>query len=849
MHALSLILAVAATGLPLAPIDLQGQPQNPPTGPGGGRGQRQPGPAPAEATKPSEESFATAIKDFEKKSGVVDAYLKGETLMFALPKAVFGRDFMWYLELKQTPGGSYSGTEIGSALVRFEMRNDKVLVRQVSYRTRTRDTGAIKTAIEQSNVMPIIAAFDTRAVSADGTVLVDVSRMFRTGLPEIPMAGALGGSSFDQSRTFIDRVVAFPDNINVEVTATAAGGAGAAGGRGGGLFGGSPSRPSNTGVIHHSFAILPEEPMMGRLWDSRVGYFSNPFTLFDDSSEGTKALRYISRYRLEKKDPKAAMSEPVKPIVYTMAHEVPEKWRPYVRKGVEDWNVAFEEAGFKNAIRCDDPPKDPNWSPEDVRYSVIRWAPLPIRNAMGPHTADPRSGEILSAHIIMWHDVLKLCAEWYFTQASPNDPRAQRFPLPDDIVGEALRFVVAHEVGHTLGLPHNGKASAMVPTAWLRDPKWTKENGTAASIMDYARFNYVAQPGDGANLMPMVGPYDKFSIKWGYMPINGVYTSSDEKPVLDALAAQQVSNPLLRFYDNFSPTDPTAQSEALGDDAVIASTYGVQNLKRVMSYLVPATTKLGEDYSNLSTLYGEVWGQHGLYVSHVLTMVGGIVQTDYRGGRGSNVYSPVQRDRQRAAVLWLIDNVLKTPTYLIPNSVLTKIGSNGGASRVASAQRRVISGLLQDGRLGRMLDLEMMHGRVNSYTIDMMMADLRTGVWSELGNSVIDIDPYRRNLQRLYVNSLVSRLGSTSADARSYVLADLKLQQEAMRTSMGRSGNAITRQHLEDLSQIIEMAIKFPLPVAAAAAPAPSGFPFQLPIDDSGQENRACTLCHPRTED
>jgi hypothetical protein len=333
------------------------------------------------------------------------------------------------------------------------------------------------------------------------------------------------------------------------------------------------------------------------------------------------------------------------------------------------------------------------------------------------------------------------------------------------------------------------------------------------------------------------------------MPITGVRNAADEKPVLDALAAQQVSNPLLRFYDNFNSVDPTAQSEALGDDAVVASTYGVENLKRVMGYLVPATTRLGEDYSNLSTLYGEVWGQHGLYIGHVLTMVGGVVQTDYRGGRGANVYNPVPRDRQRAAVQWLIDNALETPKFLIPNSVLAKIGANGGASRVASAQRRVISGLLQDGRLGRMLDLEMMYGRANSYTIDMMMADLRTGVWSELSNSVVDIDPYRRNLQRFFVNALVGRLGSTSADARSYILADLKIQHEAMRAAMGRSANAITRNHLEDLSHIIDMAIKFPAPAAAPAPAASSGFPFQLPLDEPSVGHESCMLCRRLSEE
>ncbi|MBL8059613.1 MAG: zinc-dependent metalloprotease [Chthonomonas sp.] len=806
-------------------------------GPRGGRGQQPTAPASAEAKAPDNDAFATAIKDFEAKKGALDTYLKGEQLYFAIPKDKFGRDFLWYIELKATPNGGYSGSSVGEGVVRFEKRGDKVLLRQIFYNVQSSDPGNTKTAVEQSNVMPIIQAFDPRATSSDGTVLVDVSRLFRSGLPEFPMAGSIGGAAFDSSRTFIDRVVAFPDNVNVEVTATASGGGGAARNPFGG--GGVGGRPSNTGVLHHSMVLLPEKPMQGRIKDSRVGYFSNGYVDFGAEQNRAKEFEFITRYRLEKKNPREALSEPVKPIIYYIAKEVPAKWHPYVKAGVEEWNVAFEAAGFKNAIRCEPAPNDPNWSAEDVRYSTIRWAPLQIANAMGPHVNDPRSGEILSAHVIMWHDVLQLAEEWYFAQASPNDPRAQKIPLPLDVIGPCLQFVVAHEVGHTLGLPHNGKSSAMVPTELLRNKEWTNTNGTAGSIMDYARFNYVAQPGDGANLIPIVGPYDKFSIKWGYMPIDGVSNSSDERPVLDALASQMVTNPLLRFYDNFNGSDPTAQSEALGDDAVIASTYGMMNLERIMGFLMPATVKLGEEYEDLNRMYGAVWDQYNLYIGHVLTMVGGVVQTNYLGGRGGNVYAPVPAGRQRAATQWLIDHVLASPDYLTPTNVLAKIGPASGASRVSAAQRRAINGLLQDGRVGRMMDNQLMYRTGPVYTVQEMFTDLREGIWTELDANRFSVGAQRRNMQRFWVNTLIAKLGTaTGSELRAYVLAELRTTQKVLDAKSPNAMDTVTRQHMEDLSQMIDLALKFPAP---AAAPAPQQTLAQLlglPITES--ENRDC---------
>ena len=797
-------------------------------------------PAKAEDKK-EDDAYTKLIAGFTTEKGPFTVHTKDETVYFELSDDVFGKDFLWMAEMKETPEGQlYNGTSLGSYVIRFEKRGDRVLMRQMSFTNKATSGEEIKKAVEQSNVNPILYAFESKGKGKDGATVIDVSRLFK-GDQEFPVGQAVGNGGMDASRSFLDHVHVFPENVNVQVTVTYRAGRQTIVNPFFTLIGG-PS--AGTGVVTHSMVKLPEKPMMGRLFDSRVGYFSNGYVDYGlDGYQGSKSYQYINRYRLEKKDPKAELSEPVKPIVYYISREVPAKWRKYCIDAVEQWNEAFEAAGFKNAIRAELAPDDPKWSPEDARYSVIRWAPRPIANAMGPSITDPRSGEIINAHIIMWHDVLKLAADWYFAQASPNDPRAQRYPFGDELMGELLQTVVAHEVGHTLGLPHNGKSSSTVPVKLLRDPEWTRKYGTAPSIMDYARFNYVAQPGDNAALLMKISMYDNFSIMWGYKPIEHANTPFMEKPTLDAWASRQVAEPMLRFYDNFNSMDPSAQSEALGDDAMEASTLGVANLKRVMGYLMPATTKFGEDYEQLDDAHGAVVDQFRLYMSHVAVNIGGIEQTDYHAGRGGLVYNPTTYNKQHRAVKWLLENAVTEPSWLFPKEVMLRIGSSNGAAELNGIANSALNTMLANDKVTRMLENEAANGG-NAFSVREMMTMIRGTVWAELSQPRPVIDYKRRVLQKNYINLLASKLSGNASEIRTNALGELRVQEQAIKAALPRVNDDTTKAHLSDVLLSIKRAIEMPPAAAGGAASQNVSFPF---MNDPFEDRFGCCYLHGRT--
>jgi hypothetical protein len=588
----------------------------------------------------------------QTRPGLFKVHRLGERVLFEIPRRELNKDILLVQEIAQTTlGAGYGGQAAGNRMLRFERRDNRVLLRGISNEIMASDTTSpVAGAVSASNVHPVIAVFNVEAYGPDSAPVVDVSRLFTQPPAELsPVQRIAAGYTVDATRSWIERTASFPDNVNVYSTLTLAqggGGRGAAtatpgrGGRGGATI----TAPSATVVMSYSFHKLPEVAMQPRLCDNRVGYFSLTVTDYSATSQRVADDQrcFITRYRLEKKNPGAAMSEPVKQIVYYLDANTPEKWRPYMIKAIEDWQPAFEAAGFKNAIVGKIAPNDPDWSPEDARYSVVRWLPSTTENASGPNVHDPRSGEILNAHIQFYHNVQNLARTWYFTQAAANDPRARQFPFPDSLMGRLLEYVLAHEVGHTLGFQHNMKASSQYPIDSIRNADFLRRMGHVSTLMDYSRFNYVAQPEDKIPvdlLVPRIGPYDIWATHWGYArrdaPMQVAQQSSTrtgaelmhaaeaEKTTLDGWAREQDSKPWLRFSTSGVRFRPGDETEAVGDiDPVKATELGFKNLKRNMQWIQSATVKPTEDYDVMAELYNRQIGQFRTELGHVANLVG-----------------------------------------------------------------------------------------------------------------------------------------------------------------------------------------------------------------------------------
>jgi hypothetical protein len=501
------------------------------------------------------------------------------------------------------------------------------------------------------------------------------------------------------------------------------------------------------------------------------------------------------------------VSEPVKPIVFYVDRDTPAKWKPWVKKGIEMWQPAFEAAGFKNAIIGKYAPsrrEDPDWDPEDARISCIRWLPSTTENAFGPHVNDPRTGEILEADVRMYHNVLKLVRDWYFVQASPSDKRAQKLPMPDDLIGELLAYVVAHEVGHSIGFPHNMKASSSYTVEQLRDPEFTKKHGTEASIMDYGRFNYVAQPEDGAALIPTVGPYDHFAVEWGYRQFK---KDSDEEAELEKIAKRQLEDPMLLYGDVNSEEDPTQQTEDLGSDPVLATELGLKNIDRVAGFLVEATCDEGEDYRLLENMYERLLGQRNRELGHVANLLGGSVRRNFWYGDADKVFSPVEADRQRKAVEFLNEHAFHTPKELVSPEITARLEANGVADRILSSQRSMLTNLINEARIKRMAEQAEHAGDSEVYGPEQMLTDLRDGIWSELKQESAKIGLYRRNLQRAHVDHLVSLVPAEAATCDLPALARHELTTLRSAIDKLKTDDAVTIAHLADIKARIEQGL------------------------------------------
>ena len=771
-----------------------------------------------EVKKAEEEKKPEPIKPYSKvitkeaksDKGLFTVHHVEDKFYFEIPTNEFGKEFLWVTQIERTQAGfGYGGSPVGDRVVRWELRDKDVLLRDVKYAIRAEGPDSVRHSVEATSLEPIIRKMPVAAWGTNKAAVIEVTDLFTSDVPEFSAKTQLNASGADKGRSFIERLKTFPDNIETKalVTYTLAGppsGNNTPPGR-------SRRDPSQSGVtvlLHHSMVRLPEIPMRPRERDARVGFFNTTFEDFAASDHRVKEVRYINRWRLEKKDPDSEVSEPKKPIVFYVGRGVPDKWRPWVKKGIEAWQSAFEAAGFKNAILAKDPPReeeDPNWDAEDARYSTIMWMPSLIENAMGPHVHDPRTGEILEADIIVYHNILKLVRDWYFVQVSPLDPRAQKLPLPDDLEGELLAYVITHEVGHSLGFPHNMKASSSYTVEQLRDAEFTKKNGVEASIMDYGRFNYVAQLGDGARLIPIIGPYDYFALEWGYKEFKGATNHLQEKPLLDAIAARQVSDPKLRFGDPNAAVDPSQQTEDLGSDPLRASELGLTNIARVAGFLVNATCHEGEDYELLSNMYTQLLHQRDLELEHVANELGGMVMNNVWYGQGDHIYDPVSPDKQRQAVAFLNQHAFQTPDYLLAPGILRRLEATGAADRILNSQRRLLNVLIDDTRCKRMAELANNSPKQAYLPVD-MLSDVRGGIWNELAEDSVEINLYRRNLQRAHIELLESHVNRTdpASDLPALARGELKIVLSAIKAAVSKTKDRVSLLHLQDLETRID---------------------------------------------
>jgi hypothetical protein len=801
------------------------QQTEPPAKPQAAAAKQEPPAKPDQAEPKPYDKVVTA--DFKTQTGVFKAHtLKGKFLL-EIPPAELGKDFLLVVQIKKSPSASsYPGQGVEDLIVRWELRENKVLLRAVSFANIADPNDPIKKAVEAMNTATIMAAFNVEALAADGAPVIDATKFFTSDVNEIPVKKVLQALSLDANRSFLDKVKVYPLNLNVEATQTfnpkpATPPAGFPPQ----MIDLLPSPPSPTAVVHYSFVKLPDKPMMGRLVDTRVGYFTHSHIDYSLPNHETKRRDFIARWRLEKKNPSAAKSEAVKPIVFYVDPATPKKWVPYILKGVEAWQPAFEEAGFIKGIQAKIAPtaqEDPDWSADDARYSVIRWVPSTTANAMGPHVSDPRSGEILEADVEIYHNVQQLARDWYWTQSGPLDPRCKTLPLSDEVMGDILLYIVTHEVGHSLGLPHNFKASATYPIDKIRDKTWVKKNSHVPTLMDYARFNYVAQPEDGIDpkdLIPKIGPYDLFCIKWGYTPIPTAKTPDQEKPTLSEWCKVQETTPWLRFSTaGTRGTDPGEETEAVGDiDAVKATTLGFKNLRRVMDMLAKAVLKPGEDFADLEHMFQAIWDQARLETGHVANIIGGF-DSEPKVGLAQGVrFTPFSKARQQEAVAFLNENVFKTPAWLLPAEILRKVEPTSGQTRVFALQQGALNSALSAARMTRLQEHEAILGD-QAYTAAQLLADVRGGVFAELAAEAgIKVDPYRRNLQRAYVELVGGRLTAAPAaaaamsmkdDSRGAIRAELKSLRSLLVSKASAAGDTVTKNHLNDLVDQIDLILE-----------------------------------------
>ena len=773
-----------------------------------------------------------------------------EKYFFEIPDSLLGREILVVNRIAKAPadlrsGGffGYAGDQIGQNVIRFEKGpNNKIFLRSISYGEYAKDsTSPMFQNVTNSNVQPIAASFDIKALGKDSAGVVIDMTDYISGDNDVlffnsSLKSSLRFAAPQPDKSYIINVRSYPINVEIRTvkTYTRMAAPPVPGG-----FGGGPSGAGNmTMELNSSLVLLPKKPMQARYFDPRVGYFAVGYTDYDANPQGVKDVVLVKRWRLEPKDEdlekykRGELVEPKKPIIFYIDPATPAKWVPYLMQGVDDWKVAFEQAGFKNAILAKRAPtkeEDSTWSLDDARNSAIVYKPSDIPNASGPSISDPRSGEIMESHINWYHNVMELLRNWYMIQCGPLDPRANQMAFDDALMGQLIRFVSSHEVGHTIGLRHNYGSSSAVPVDSLRNKAWVEKNGHTPSIMDYARFNYVAQPQDKVSeigLFPRIGDYDKWAIEWGYRRFDQFRDQEEEKGYLNQWVMDRLKNKRLWFGTETNPDDPRSQSEQVGDDAMKGSYWGTENLKRIVPNLMKWTRESNEGYDGLRTMYGEVVNQFNRYNGHVVKYVGGIMETPKTVEQEGAVYEIVSKTKQKEAVAYLNKTLFETPKWLLNNDVFAKTGQSG-LTTIGGVQDNILNRMLSTRSLSKLIDAEASLGN-NAYRITDLLGDMKSGIYAEL-TARKSTDIFRRNLQKSYVMALTRLIDAGNAgsslsmggisiqvsgssvdktDLKSVVKAHLSTLRSELLAASTTVADPMTRYHWKDLADRIEQTLK-----------------------------------------
>ena len=787
------------------------------------------------------------------QNGLITVHKMDNKYLYEISDSLLGSDIMTITRYSKTPagGGIFGGEEINRQVVRWEKGlNNNILLRSITYVIMSPDADKpLAQAVKNSTSDPIIGNYDVLAYKKDesGKIIgyvLDLTSTFDADVQTFSLdpikKQMLNIVAFQKDKSFISKVSSFPINTEIRSVKT---------------FTTTPPRISTTptpqigvnlpsaldaGVItmemNTSMILLPKTPMRKREFDARVGYFANQFGVFEEDSQKSETSVCAVRWRLEPKSPEDALKqkngeliEPLKPIVYYIDPATPDKWKKYIKQGIDDWQVAFEAAGWKNAIRGEYwPENDPTMSLEDARFSVLRYFAAEIQNAYGPNVHDPRSGEILESHIGWYHNIMSLLRNWYLIQTAAANPEARAKKFDDKLMGELIRFVSSHEVGHTLGLRHNMGASSATPVEKLRDKDFVAKNGHTSSIMDYARFNYVAQPEDGVtDFFPKIGDYDKWAIKWGYSYFADAKSEKAEKAILNEMTKEAYKNNRLWFGTETSPYDPRYQTEDIGDNAMKASEYGIKNLKRILPNLVQWSSEKGESYSELDDLYSALTGQFRRYMGHVTKNVGGIYDSPKTYDMTGDQFVVVPKSIQKEAVTFLNNQLFNTPKWLLNQDVLSKINPESGVEAIKSMQDATLSSLLAGDRMVRLIETSSVSK--DNYSVDELITDLNKGIFSEL-KGASSIDMYRRNVQKLYVDKLIEllkpgtatvravpvgvtygfstrRVNLSQTDLPSISRGQLNALKNDLKMSSARMSNRMSKYHVQDLISRISQAL------------------------------------------